>query len=399
LLSTVGAMNPVLPLAEAQWKRIGAEEMGSASRRQGGHNLLAYHSKLFVANDSGVFETADFGSTWRRDSLPNSIDCFTEAGGNVFAGGGAIFVSKDSGSTWNLTNGPSCCIVQLAYYGKMLFAASYASGLLSTSDLGASWSNALRPGAHDCFTVQALGSVVLTGFSAGPSNGGVYSSWDGQTWKRTLATPYDVYGYGKVDTVLFFGSDSAINLSANYKSIDNGVSWTRLSGRYVDSLTLRSFATSGNSLFATCFVPADSMVPGPSLLETTDEGLSWRDISSGMSQVGANDVVVLGGYLFVSTIDSGIWRRPLSDLGVTDGVLSATDAEVTVYPNPTTGRVTVSPAQGDIRVLNILGEEVQSMRAATAGDVELDLGRLPAGTYFIHIATPNASVVRRVVKE
>lgn len=73
----------------------------------------------------------------------------------------------------------------------------------------------------------------------------------------------------------------------------------------------------------------------------------------------------------------------------------------TLYPNPTTGVVTVAGLSGPVQVENVLGESV--MRDVSGetrnGEVTIDLSAEPAGTYFLHIQTPGGEVVRRIVKK
>ena len=83
-------------------------------------------------------------------------------------------------------------------------------------------------------------------------------------------------------------------------------------------------------------------------------------------------------------------------------------SSVTLYPNPTTGMVTINGASGPVAVENILGERVYIPHATTPqppplteeGECTLDLSRLPAGTYFVRVTGQDGrATVRRIVKE
>ncbi len=82
--------------------------------------------------------------------------------------------------------------------------------------------------------------------------------------------------------------------------------------------------------------------------------------------------------------------------------VSGTDAplELTLYPNPTTDRITISvPAASSrtYRVLNTLGQVVDHGDAAAA-DPSVDVHRLAAGTYILELRTAAGRQMRRFVK-
>ena len=69
--------------------------------------------------------------------------------------------------------------------------------------------------------------------------------------------------------------------------------------------------------------------------------------------------------------------------------------EVTVYPNPTTGKVTVDGL--DIQRIELYDNSGRQL-SATANDRELDLTALPAGAYTLRVTTSEGVEVRRVIK-
>ena len=76
------------------------------------------------------------------------------------------------------------------------------------------------------------------------------------------------------------------------------------------------------------------------------------------------------------------------------------EALVSVYPNPTTGQVTITGKDlKKAEVVNTLGQRV----AAVAGEGEritVDINRLPAGVYFVNVTDKDGrKCVRKVVKE
>jgi len=71
-----------------------------------------------------------------------------------------------------------------------------------------------------------------------------------------------------------------------------------------------------------------------------------------------------------------------------------------MYPNPTAGRLTAAlpAAEGrTYRVLNALGQ-ILDQGAAAAINPEVNVGRLPAGTYFLELSSATGRQTRRFVK-
>lgn len=80
-----------------------------------------------------------------------------------------------------------------------------------------------------------------------------------------------------------------------------------------------------------------------------------------------------------------------------DMMIGENTEEVSVYPNPTTGNVTIQ-ANGmkHITVLNTLGQVVYDANVNSAMQV-LDMGQYEAGVYMVRVTTDNGVGVQRVV--
>jgi hypothetical protein len=72
---------------------------------------------------------------------------------------------------------------------------------------------------------------------------------------------------------------------------------------------------------------------------------------------------------------------------------------VALVPNPTFGNITIRGAAGSIIITNVLGERVLEYSSHHETEANLDLSRLPTGTYFARISAPNGIVVQKIVKE
>jgi hypothetical protein len=83
------------------------------------------------------------------------------------------------------------------------------------------------------------------------------------------------------------------------------------------------------------------------------------------------------------------------------GILENDLAEVTVYPNPTTGEFNVQNSKfkiQSIEVFDVYGRNVLEHTANLSPHTAIDISHLPAGIYFVKIRTEAGEVVRKVVK-
>ncbi len=82
-------------------------------------------------------------------------------------------------------------------------------------------------------------------------------------------------------------------------------------------------------------------------------------------------------------------------VGITEAEL---EASVEIYPNPTSGNVTVSfgpAAKADLDVFNVLGERVMGMQL-TGPQAEVSLSELNSGIYYFNLTADGATTTRKV---
>ena len=81
----------------------------------------------------------------------------------------------------------------------------------------------------------------------------------------------------------------------------------------------------------------------------------------------------------------------------TEGIddLQASDSELRIYPNPTTGTVNLSQTADEVRIYDMTGRQVAQLRNVQ----QLDLSGLPQGVYTLRLATPHGNAILRAVKQ
>jgi hypothetical protein len=370
--------------------------------------FAASDSSIFCGTEGfGVFKSID-GMNWSDSAFPfpySTITALATIGQNIFAS--SKFRSTDNGSTWHEMAG--VCADLFGTNGNNIFGEGcgplyrYTIGdtgwVLIHEDLNGDDTG------FNCFT--QFGSNIVASFPQyyvypkTPPAHILYSSNNGITWidvngdiTTTVGMTADnVSSLTSIGNNLFAGTDSGVFLSTNY-----GL-WTKVNDglpnmEYYDSLynafyTVNSFAVSGTTLFAAI---------GGNIFFTTNNGSSWVSATEDLpDSIFVNNVVVFDGNLYATnggyaTNGSSIWRRPLSDFGIS-AVAEAPLVRNALhsYPNPfsqSTQITFTSQAAGyaDVSVVNILGAPVAHLFSGEldAGEHEYawDASTLSPGSYW-----------------
>ncbi|MCL2042309.1 MAG: S8 family serine peptidase [Bacteroidales bacterium] len=79
------------------------------------------------------------------------------------------------------------------------------------------------------------------------------------------------------------------------------------------------------------------------------------------------------------------------------------DNQIKIYPNPTSGELTICDMRYeicDIAIFDVMGRTVlQSHIGNRTSHITFDLSNVPAGVYFLRVTTENGVIVRKVMKE
>ncbi|GAA4055031.1 hypothetical protein GCM10022409_47730 [Hymenobacter glaciei] len=149
---------------------------------------------------------------------------------------------------------------------------------------------------------------------------------------------------------------------------------------------------------------------GALLTASSAPGATYQFYLNGVAIAGATNATYTatqnGSYTVVVTNATGCASLPSAPVPV---VVTATRAglagvELTVFPNPTTGRLTVTlngpHSRAGLVVYNTLGQEMlTNTLAANAATAELDLTTLATGVYLLKVTSTEGSVTRRLVRQ
>jgi hypothetical protein len=343
------------------------------------------------AGGGGVFVSSDSGTNWTgvNSGLTSLVEVLAVSGTDLFAGtfDGGVFLSTNSGINWTavnsgLTGFSNAKVMALFALGTNLFVGIKYSGVFLSTNNGASW-KAVNKGLLDSVHIVSL-TISGTNLLAGTDSGVYLSSDTGSNWSavRTGMPAGHVYvgALAVSGTNIFAGCDN----EGVFLSTDQGLNWTLASNGLPDAYVM-AFAVSGKYLFAGMY--------GYGIFLTTNNGQNWTNVSTGLTlnPFYIFSLGVSGDNLFAG-MDSGVWRRSLSDFN-SSGVAQLTSPEqqpISAYPNPfsQSSTITFSCAEsgvGEVTIVNLLGSVVARIFSGelTAGEhsFEWDASGAAAGMY------------------
>lgn len=257
-------------------------------------------------------------------------------------------------------------------------------------------------------------------------------STDGQNW---IADPNDYNG---------FGPPSGLPYKAYWKvpapTYCSGIVYYRVQAIYYENSFLGACAGGGSGVANTNTV---SIIPQYPANTTACGNYSSRDSETGATQniyagtygscasttllpntinlmKAGNSIKLLPGFTskYESYLSATIgdpcangstWREGLVEEPDTTLIKKnqnsvSIESEVTIYPNPTTGRINIyfSYPQSKlvrIAIMNILGEQIysQNLGQTQAGNSEVELSSQPDGVYIVRITADNSTTIKKII--
>ncbi len=290
-------------------------------------NALAVCGTTMVAgNDNGALRSTDFGAHWLSTNA-YGVKCLAVSGATLFAGDdksqGGVFLSTDSGATWSLRN-----------------------------PFFSSW---------DVSAIATDGSTIFT------NGGGVVRSTDnGETWTSFGSNPDPhVYSLAMIGSHLFAGTGNGV-----CRSTDQGATWHWVNSNLPTQYEwVYALAVSGSNIFA-------GFNNQGGLYLSTNEGNSWSSVATGLVDSSIATLTVIGNYLFAGMPSGGVWRRPLSDFGISSvaqtSTVNSTQSEIHIFPNPFSQSTQINftsqtAGYAEVSIVNMLGVEVARVFSGELG--------------------------------
>jgi hypothetical protein len=351
-----------------------------------------------VASDIATWNGAawdSIGSGINQSPFSNAVYAIDSMNGDLYAGGWFDSIGKKimnniamwNGTTWSAltsgVNGANTSVyAMIVYNGKLVVAGSFSTA------------------------------------GGNPANN--IAQWDGTTWS-TLGSGTN--GPGIFALTVYKGNlivaghfSTAGGNPANSIAQWNGTSWSSLGSglKYYGDGWVDALAVYNNKLYAGGEFDSAGSIKVNNIAQW--DGTSWSDLGSGIGIVndtnGVYALAVYNGALYaggqfqsaggVAVNNIAVWTAPL---GVNE--LESTNAEITVYPNPSNGVFTVEVKSEELRtksvaeVYNMLGEKVASLPSQGGFNTQIDLSKEASGIYFYRIVSETGNLLGegKLIKE
>jgi photosystem II stability/assembly factor-like uncharacterized protein len=277
-------------------------------------SIVRNDTVLFVGTwYNGVFRSADSGRSWKNISvgLPDDIylkGSLAVVGTAVMVGDNqGIAVTDDQGDRWVQINQGfvHSQVRSILAADSVIYAATNGVGMSVSSDDASRWE--MRDHGLDINVINAViqnGNEVLIG----TNGGGIYSSTDqGRQWTHSAAPiPEDfVFAFGADDTITF-----AASMHGLFRRDGRRSSWLHIDSS-ARMQVISSFAYLGDYSFL-----AVGQAGLGGVLRSSDNGLTWPTVGSGLSTGGVTAMAVLGSTLIAASsgiytsMDSGVsWQK------------------------------------------------------------------------------------------
>ena len=327
------------------------------------YHLAMPYTKVYAMDAYTTFHTADQGNSWTGDtSLLAEMNGIAHMGNKLIGFlkyGQNDLYSYDQGQTWHVENSAGAGIMVKRSIVNNTSRKIYAWGsadVRRSDDYGKTWTSLFYSNAgsaHDTvFTSMARIKSRLFLTWNDPISKLFYSDDSGSHWRQIIAGS-PVYHVATIaDSVVLIGTAAGV-----MRSIDDGATFTTVYGG-----NLFDTYVNGNTIFSFTGPYANS------INYSTDFGSTWTDISPAQDSVIAiNDLVMDGTYVYAATSNRSIWRRALSDIGVTyipdtsnnyianvgiSAIVNNIPA-INVYPNPSSDAFSITmtlPVKQSIRI-------------------------------------------------
>lgn len=439
------------------WTQIPAAGLRTGNRffnhfaKSGTKYLLAF-------DEIGVAYTSDKGQTWNYSTNgftpASSIDnALLYANNTLYSGthSDGVYKSVNNGLSWtkigtgNNADSLSNAIVfsMLKINSNIILAGSCGYGLYRSADKGNTWAHITNGLPKQAGTAElciyslanSAGNIL-----AGTDQGIYYSTNNGLTWHSTNITGdgMNVAGVTANDSVACAAVNGITGFNKFYRSVNKGVSWAEVFSVIDDFTTM---ASDGKNHFY-----AGSFITG---YVSNNNGLNWRNFGSGITDGSVYAIAVKGNsvwagnskgvffsnnnasgfsdvstgldadpnrsvqgftvsssYIFAGTFINGVWKRPLSDFGISalstkyDAAIDGEKGEIkaSVIPNPVVneGILSYHVSQASPVIINLFdaaGRNIKTLVNAKqdAGNYKLKItgNNLAGGNYFAVVVIGN----------
>jgi len=322
-----------------------SNDNGSSWVNQGQRNTYQQHISVFgntflTSGNAGVLRSVDGGQNWAvcNQGLPSVGGAFAKVGSDIFIGTSyGVCVSTDDGITWALSNNGLQNIVpnSIFSFNDLLFVGTDV-GIYKSSNFGNSWT------LTDAYWVSG---IPITSFA-------------------------------HINGIIFACASDVL-----YSSSDNGNTW--ISGTFGMSSYFKLEAT-GSKLFASSLGTVANSI---GVIVSFDYGLTWQTANQGLSNNMVFDMAADNQWLYVATLGSGVFKRPLSEF-ISNSIEEARSSTITVFPNPANDNIVVNidaQLNGNEFIIRDMTGKLVLISQIRSTRFNVDLSAFSKGIYILQI--------------
>lgn len=362
------------------------------------YSLVIQGNNIFLGTlSSGVFRSDNGGQSWTEinSNITNKmIWSISIVDNTVFVGTatGGLYRSTDNGNSWIASNSgivSTTIIKSVVKFNNKFFAASSNKGIYVSDDNGNSWVQ------HNTGITGLVAATLLTTdtdmFTAVLQAVYKYDSTN-QSWIKTstgipnnTVSSLAIYNNNSGTKKLFAGISSTVDIFC--RSENNANTWT-VKQNGLAKVPVATIAIVGSTIL----VGNDYGV-----YSTTDFGENWTNTSTGFQlssyatwlSVSSSSLYVIQG--------AALWKRNLTDFGITGLKNSTSDSKIILYPNPAKN---VLQIQDDISVekMEIFDLYGKSVYQTIDFNKTINISDLYNGIYFLKIVHKNSTKIIQFIK-
>jgi photosystem II stability/assembly factor-like uncharacterized protein len=328
IIVSVVVFGCLFPLNSQTWRMTGGPEGGEISA------LVMHNNALFAGTNSGIWKSADEGKSWQYISVAAQITHLCSIGRYLFAVtySDGVLRSGNDGVTWDVVKVPidpdrSVNMIGAALGIIITGATAGNATLFISSDTGTTWNDLNTqsgfPQLTGCTSIESIGSYLFLCSQGSGSYGGIIRSSDtGKTWERANnglnLNIGNFRALGRVDSVLLCaGVERNTDEGCIFISRDKGAIWSKSQAGLPESCLKRvnAFGICSRRVFAAVHeYTIPSYIPDRNYIYKSDDfGTTWQRLEAGLAVTDGNCFLSLPGRLMLGLKCGGIYEITEND--------------------------------------------------------------------------------------
>lgn len=317
----------------------------------------------------------------------------------VVGDGGTILKSTNGGMGWTpINSGTPEMFYSLCVNGTDVYACGQNGVILKSTDEGDSWTD-VSPGTGG-HVFEMFFTSPTTGYAVGTQAYIHKTTNGGASWTTTYDYDSGISEDFQLRSIYFtdanngyiVGKNSFANQAILVRTTNGGATWIPqvvLGTHYVDikfSSSDIGYIISQNETWNTS-----------AIFRTIDGGANWT-LQSSIPKAQTDIAFPSANVGYTCGLNGTIFKSININLGIED---FESDQALSVYPNPSTGKITISfdssvPAKDLITELYSASGERLILQSNTGS---LDISNIPSGVYLLKVQNETSFWTKKVIKE